>query len=295
MNFSPARTIFLVILFIQLLYGCQPKSEIEQELQLQKQNLLLWRFPLPRTHTGALIGNGVQGLMVWGVDNQLNITIGRAGFWDRRGGKDFLKNTTYKEVSNLLYANNQKGLRKVFGMDLKPEPGQPARPHQIGGGRLEIEMPEGWVLTTGVLDLNYGIFEATAKSQNGELEIIRIRQSVYDEIAAISFSKNILDASKIRLIPSWEHVKDQLEPVGVQPPEPWSDELEGEPTINGFIQKLPEDEPLAIGYKQTSKNRILVGSSVSENAIENVINELRNIPEWQIIKEDVDWWDNYWR
>ena len=293
---SPSSRIFLFALIsIQFFFSCEPKTSLEQELQLQKKNLLLWQFPLPRTHTGALIGNGVQGLMVWGVDNQLNITIGRAGFWDRRGGKDFLKNTTYRKVKDLLYADDQAGLRDVFGVDVEPEPGQPSRPHQIGGGRLEIEMPEGWVLTSGVLDLNYGIFEATAKNEIGELEIIRIRQSVYDEIAAITFSKRILDQSEIRLVPSWDHVKGQLEPVGVEPPEIWTDEIDGRPSIQGFIQRLPEDEPLAIGYKQTANNRIIVGSSVSENAIENVVNELRDITEWKIIQQDIDWWDNYWR
>ena len=282
--------IFLLLSFI----SCEEKSLLEQEIQLQKENFLVWRFPLPRTHTGALIGNGVQGLMIWGKDNQLNVTIGRAGFWDRRGGKDFLKNTTYKQVKSYLYAKNEGALRKAFGMDVQPEPGVPSRPHQIGGGRLEIEMPEGWQLTTGVLDLNYGIFEATARNRAGELEIIRIRQSVYSEVAAITLTGRMHQAVKVRLVPSWEHVKEQLEPVGVEAPEIWTDEREGRPTIHGFIQKLPEDDPLAIGYKRTDKNRIIFGSSVAENAVDRVIDELRDIPEWQIIQEDVDWWNTYW-
>ncbi|MCG8309741.1 MAG: hypothetical protein MI975_20265 [Cytophagales bacterium] len=285
--------VFLVIAV--LLFACEEKSDLEQELQLHKENILLWNFPLPRTHTGALIGNGVQGLMIWGVDNQLNITIGRAGFWDRRGGKDFLKNTTYEEVKNYLYSNNEKGLRKVFGMDVKPEPGIPDRPHQIGGGRLEIEMPEGWRLKKGVLDLNYGIFEATVRNEQGEFEIIRIRQSVYEETAAITLSKRLNELIKVRLIPSWEHVKDQLEIVGVQPPEAWTHEREGRPTIYGFIQRLPEDDPLAIGYKRTENNRIILGSSVAEDPIENIVDDLRDMPVWQVIREDVEWWDTYWR
>jgi len=290
------KITFYLALFMPLLFlACEPKTELEQELQLQRQNLLLWQFPLTRTHTGALIGNGVQGLMVWGVDNQLNITIGRAGFWDRRGGKDFLKNTTYKQVKNFLYSKNEQGLRQAFGMDVEPEPGIPGRPHQIGGGRLEIEMPEGWKLTKGVLDLNYGIFEVAARNENGDLEIILIRQSVFEETAAITLSSKMNGLVKIKLIPSWEHVKEELELVGIQPPEQWTDQREGRPTIHGFIQKLPEDEPLAIGYKRTENNRIILGSSVAENAVDNVVDELRDIPVWQIIKEDVDWWDNYWK
>ena len=290
------RTLLCFFLGIPLFFiACEDKSDLEQELQLQKENFLVWHFPLPRTHTGALIGNGVQGLMIWGVENQLNVTIGRAGFWDRRGGKDFLKNTTYNQVKNYLYSNDEKGLRNAFGMDVDPEPGIPERPHQIGGGRLEIELPKGWKLMRGVLDLNYGIFEATAKNSEGDLEIIRIRQSVFSEGAGITFSNKMNDQIKVRLVPSWEHVKDQLEPVGIQPPEQWTHEREGRPTIYGFVQRLPEDEPLAIGYKRTKNNRIVIGSSVDENAVDRVVKNLRDIPVWQILKEDVEWWDNYWK
>jgi len=262
---------------------------------MQKNNLLLWQFPLPRTHTGALIGNGVQGLMIWGVGNQLNITIGRAGFWDRRGGKDFLQNTSYAEVKKFLYSKNDQGLRDAFGIDHDPEPGMPERPHQIGGGRLEIEMPRGWELRSGVLDLNYGIFEVTAKNEQGEIEIIRIRQSVFTEMATVGLSKKMDEQIKIRLIPSWDYVKSDLEPVGVQPPEIWQDEKEGRPTIYGFVQHLPEDYPLAIGYKKTANHNIIFGSTVSENAKSIVIDGLRNIPEWEIRQNDIDWWDNYWK
>jgi alpha-L-fucosidase 2 len=292
-----SKTLFPILAYylaLQLL-SCEPKTAIEQELQLQKQNLMLWQFPLPRTHTGALIGNGVQGLMIWGIDNQLNITIGRAGFWDRRGGKDFLKNTTYRQVKKMLYADDQKAMRTAFGMDVKPEPGQPARPHQIGGGRLEIELPEGWILKAGVLDLNYGIFEVTAENASGQTEIIRIRQSVYEETAAITFSSKMMGQVKCHLIPSWEHVKERLEPVGVQAPGFWTDEREGRPTIHGFIQRLPADDPLAIAYKKTSNNRIIIGSSVAKDAVEQVIDELRDIPEWKIINQDIEWWNNYWK
>ncbi|OIO96702.1 MAG: hypothetical protein AUJ92_05370 [Armatimonadetes bacterium CG2_30_59_28] len=39
-----------------------------------------WDFPLPRTHTGILQGNGLPGTMIWGEANTLRITLGRADF-----------------------------------------------------------------------------------------------------------------------------------------------------------------------------------------------------------------------
>ena len=48
-----------------------------------------WDFPLPRTHTGILAGNSTMGTIFWGSDNLLKITVGRADFWDHRGGMPF--------------------------------------------------------------------------------------------------------------------------------------------------------------------------------------------------------------
>ncbi|MCU0368253.1 MAG: hypothetical protein MUF39_05435, partial [Cyclobacteriaceae bacterium] len=72
--------LFLFISFVSLSQSWEGK-------------VLTWNFPLNRTHTGILLGNGTQGLMVWGKDNQLKITIGRAGFWDHRGGNEFSART----------------------------------------------------------------------------------------------------------------------------------------------------------------------------------------------------------
>jgi hypothetical protein len=49
---------------------------------------LSWSFPLPRPHCGIALGNGTQGVLVWG-DEFLCLTVARAGFWDHRGGKEF--------------------------------------------------------------------------------------------------------------------------------------------------------------------------------------------------------------
>jgi alpha-L-fucosidase 2 len=292
-SFKSFHVFLILILFFSV--QCREKTRVEKKIQLQQHNLMQWEFPLPRTHTGALIGNGVQGLMIWGKDNQLNITIGRAGFWDRRGGNEFIQKTSYQQVKDLLYSGNEQGLRDAFGIDAEPPSGRPSRPHQIGGGRLEIKMPEGWKLSKGVMDLNYGIFEVTATNENGELEIFNIRQSVYSELAALTMSAKMHDLIEVKLVPSWEHVKDQLEPVGIAPPEFWTDQQEGRPIIAGFVQRLPEDEPLAIGYKHIEHNRIIFATSVAENAVEEVISALTNVSVWEIVQEDIDWWDNYWR
>lgn len=59
-------------------------------------------FPINRTHAGVLLGNGVQGLMVWGGGSVLNITVGHASFWDHRGGNDFVSRANFAQVKNLV-------------------------------------------------------------------------------------------------------------------------------------------------------------------------------------------------
>ncbi len=55
---------------------------------------LTWAFPLPRPHTGVTLGNGRQGILVWGTDC-LHLTIARNGFWDHRGGAPLAAAVTY--------------------------------------------------------------------------------------------------------------------------------------------------------------------------------------------------------
>ena len=71
-----SKSIFILFFFI-LLWSCQSTTNTTAK----EERTLDWQFPLKRTHTGMLLGNGVQGLMIWGYENKLNITIGRAGFW----------------------------------------------------------------------------------------------------------------------------------------------------------------------------------------------------------------------
>jgi hypothetical protein len=103
---------------------------------------LTWRFPLPRTHTGILIGNGTQGLMVWG-ETSLNITVARAGFWDHRGGTPFETRATFAAVRRLLEANDGAGMRALFAPSSGVDTAS-MRPHQLGGGRLELSFGKGW-------------------------------------------------------------------------------------------------------------------------------------------------------
>ena len=74
-----------------------------------------WHFPLPRTHTGMLQGNGTLGAMIWGEGNVLRLTLNRADFWDHRGGLPWVERMSYAAIGDLLARGDEAGLRALFG------------------------------------------------------------------------------------------------------------------------------------------------------------------------------------
>jgi alpha-L-fucosidase 2 len=249
---------------------------------------LEWKFPMKRTHTGILIGNGIQGIMVWGYDNQLNITLGRAGFWDHRGGNEFASRTTFKEVKKLLYAGNEEGLRQAFAVPEK-EDHSPPRPQQIGGGRLELYFPENYNIEKGTLVIDNGTVFILVTDPDGGDHSIKIRQSMIQETSWVEIPDDLSDSVDLKLVPSWEYVKEELMKYGVQPPEVWSNGNSG-----GFIQRLPADDPLAIAYKK-DKNLIILSSALDQDARASA--ELKNENfELQSTRDETNqWWEAYWK
>jgi alpha-L-fucosidase 2 len=207
---------------------------------------LTWDFPLPRTHTGALLGNGVQGLMVWGVE-ALNITVARAGFWDHRGGNLFASRTTYAEVRALLEAGDEAGLRRVFALPQQP-PGHPSRPTQIGGGRLELRFAHGLRPVRAELDATSATLRVMLRNPGRREAALVIRQAVDTELAWVELDDAAHGPVDVRLVPTWEYVGAELAAVGCAPPETWQGENGG-----GFCQRLPDDPGLAVAWELRPK------------------------------------------
>ncbi|HKJ90950.1 MAG TPA: hypothetical protein VJ960_07450, partial [Oceanipulchritudo sp.] len=195
---------------------------------------LHWNFPLGRPHAGMPLGNGLQGLLVRGEGATLRISIGQAGFWDRRGGQPFLPEVDYHEVRALLEERDEAGLEAAFG-GAKGTP----QPHQIGGGCLELEAGAGWVLLDGWIDLDEG--RITVRWQCGSEErCLRIIQARGAGRSFIHWPED-LPLESIFLRPSWDWVGTDPAMAGCESPRRWQTETEW-----GFLQELPEDAALAV-------------------------------------------------
>src|SRR4028119_1187118 len=142
---------------------------------------LHWSFPLPRTHCGIALGNGVQGVLVWG-DEFLCLTVARAGFWDHRGGNAFTTSATFPKVRTLLEANDENGIKELFAKPSKDER-TPQRPQQVGGARLELHFPDGFKPRSGLLKRESGVLEIELQNATGETRQVRIETSMDDELS----------------------------------------------------------------------------------------------------------------
>ena len=232
---------------------------------------LPWHFPLPRPHTGIPLGNGSQGLLVWG-DETLLLTVARAGFWDHRGGDPFSTGITYREVRRLVEAGDEAGLVARFKGSRYP--------YQIGGGRLEIAFPDGFRPATGRLEADRIV--VTLEDASGAQREIGIYQAMDEELLWL---EGVPQEAAVTLRPSWDWVGAKLAADGVCEPERWA-----EPAAGGFIQRLPEDEPLQVRWQWT-QGRLALQTARGEAALPPVTPEALDAAR----QRTVAWWQEYWK
>ena len=89
-----------------------------------------WRFPLPHTHDGILLGNGMFGVCVWG-DGRLCLTINRADFWDLRNHRPVTQKMRYEEMRRVCQTQDADGMTQMVAPSIPP-----------GGGSM-IPSPSG--------------------------------------------------------------------------------------------------------------------------------------------------------
>lgn len=202
-------------------------------------------FPLPRTHCGVPMGNGKMGVLVWGKDNCLCLTVNRTDFWDHRQGECVLPGQTYKSLI-AIYENpdpssdpDESFVHKTMPIN-NAKNGINWRPARLPVGRFELKTKSGFKLRKAKLDYNSGVLTITA----GDAEL-RFSQSFKNNILIVEDPKNII--VEIKCGPSWEWVGKTLAKVGFEPPEILTDNMS-----SGWRQPCPEDPGITALCKKTS-------------------------------------------
>ncbi len=286
---------------------------------MHKNLELSFDFPLPRTHYGILMGNGLFGAIVWG-DKRLCITVNRADFWDHRNHLPMTEEMSYANIRKIWEAGDRKVMntlvRRTDSRDPLYEPaesGQPAslinlshrdplyRPSKSG----QPESASG--LPMGRIELDFGtdsrLLNASLNMRDGSLE-------VYVEIAGVRHSVRILvlidqpvllveldDQSIVRDIitqPSWEFLGDYLESISFEPPD-----MMNEPDLTGWIQMRPADPYMCLACGKTAGGWAVssvygeTSAAARSNAV-SLINEIKKKGVTQTYEGSKTWWNKYW-
>ena len=201
----------------------------------------IWNFPLPRTHTGVLQGNGAVGVMIWGGGNVLRVTLNRSDFWDHRGGMPWVEGMSYARIGELLANGDADGLRELFEGE-EAVPGQPQRPSLLPLGRIEVVLDPETVLTTARLDMRTGQVIVQTETRERRQEIT-LDLSMEEPVLHITFPAS-MPTPEVRCVTAWEFVGDYLRSISFD--EPTLFQTEG---LSGWVQPRPADPPLCVGYR----------------------------------------------
>lgn len=254
---------------------------------------LTWTFPLPRTHTGVLQGNGRLGAMIWGADNVLRITLGRADFWDHRGGTPFTDAMSYQNIRRMLEAGDEAAIRATFRPTVLPD-GHPERPTLLPIGRFELVFVESLTLTTATLNLLEAELTVTLRDRGGATRSLRIDLSMQTPLLAIDLAE--LPDVTLRFVPAWDYprVREQLGKVGFAPPRM----IEMDQT-RGFSISTPADGAACLLTRRNSEAlfaTVELGRD-ADDALDRAVNLLRAAVESgraPLIEANRQWWQSYW-
>jgi alpha-L-fucosidase 2 len=232
-----------------------------------------WTFPLPRTHTGPLLGNGTFGVMAWGEGNQLRLTLGRADWWDRRSGRPWTEAMAYTRIRALLEANDESGIRALFS-EAPKAPGLPSRPSVLPVGRIDLVLPTPLTLDTATLDFETARLTIRLKTPSGPAG-----EMILDVAPDAPLLRVALDpaapAPTVELVPAWRFVGEHLASISFTPPQIGPD---------GWVQTTPADETLTVAVRRAA-GEIRVAAVLDGR------------PEAALAADPSSgssWWHNYW-
>lgn len=118
--------------------------------------------PITSWDEGLPLGNGLLGLLIWGGDGSIRISIDRGDLWDTRcpDGADL----NWDELRDLVQAGKWT---EISDRCLKPTLGSPF-PTKLPAGRMHFQLPKGKEVSSFVLNRLTGV--GVAQWKEGRLE-----------------------------------------------------------------------------------------------------------------------------
>ncbi|MCQ2380391.1 MAG: hypothetical protein MJ025_05685 [Victivallaceae bacterium] len=208
-------------------------------------------FPLHTIQSGAPVGNGRLGLLVWGERRNLRITMGLADLWDHRDGLCWNDGINLGNVSGLVADGDWDGMLHLFH-----PPYLKFRPSLIPLGRVELTLPEGYFLVRCSLDMSSGILDIEFDN-NG----YRLKMELAVDMSGVPrfVIRGVPEPAEARILPAWD-LFDGTDYVakGVCLQRNLAERGFAEPTratagdVSSFLQPLPNDPAVAAALRRSA-------------------------------------------
>lgn len=199
---------------------------------------VVWTFPrMGSCHEGLPFSDGVTGVLVWGGDDTVNLTVGRGDLWDHRGGQRWLPAHNYTNIVAAVARNDKDYLNALTKVAARP--GEPRTPFMLPLGRIVVTIP-GARLTRGTLDpfTGLGTLEFV---KGGGTHVIDLAMSKEHRAFALRVPMGVEYSVKAIPAMSWPQVREKLRPLG------YSDAVMSD---DGFTWDVPGDNPVSLRWNK---------------------------------------------
>ena len=207
------------------------------------QSPLAWPFPAEDVHDGVPLGNGLFGALVWGGDGGLRVTVNRADYWDHQGGLKWTEEASYSRLRELLAANDEAELRRVFeGRDAAGE--RPRKPTRLPMGSIDLEWRDAARFSDAELDMFAGEARVTGVGDGGG---VRVRLTLPREGAALAALIEGPAAKRVTIVPrppDAPEVAQELRSRGYPPAEVFTTD-----GVSGWVQERPNEPALVVAWR----------------------------------------------
>ena len=238
----------------------------------EAEGRVYWDFPrLGNCQEGMAFADGVTGVLVWGGDDELRLTVGRADLWDHRGGYPWTEEQSYTNIVSLWRSGEKERLLGLFTRN--PIAGEPRNPYLLPLGRVVVKMP-GARLHHGELNTRTGV--GTIALADGRL--LEFAMSKDSRTFAIRFPDGLAYSVSTFPAMSQSSVRRVLESIGFT-----------RPTMrpNGFDWSLPADPSVSLDFIRNGRE-LLVATRRGDAP------QMKAVPFVRIMEESRTNWAHFW-
>ena len=251
-------------------------------------------FPLETIASGAMLGNGRTGVILWGAGNTLNLSIGCADLWDHRGGMSWSNAHNFADICKALKSGDPEAVRRIFAAQ---KVGGFSRPSLIPVGRVVITLPPGAELTRHEQILSIGETRIHYLLDGEDRYLTFHADMGMNEVVA---GNGFTDDIAVSLMPAWKlfdgtdqrlggfRESSSLEERGFSPPvcAAFSD---GE----AFVQPMPADPSYAVLCRRRDAETVVSFYRDVRDVAE--LAGVRQADFASVSANSVRWWKEYWR